>query len=45
MERIGARTKYGRIVAIGWIGERYYWMVGKDGTIAMMPAKLIEGLE
>lgn len=42
MKRIGDITPWGKVVAIGWVGERYYWLEGKDRTIAMMPATAVE---
>jgi hypothetical protein len=33
---------YGKIAAIGWVGERYYWLISKHGTVSMMPAFIIE---
>lgn len=27
----------GKILAVGWVGERYYWL-DCDGTISMIPA-------
>lgn len=32
----------GRIVAVSWVGERYYWLKGKDNTISMVPAMDLE---
>ena len=42
MLAIGSKTTYGRIVAIGWVGERYYWCI-KAGVVSMIPASTIEG--
>jgi len=28
----------GRLVAIAYLGERYYFLESKDGTISMLPA-------
>lgn len=39
---IGTKTKWGVIIAIGWVGERYYWMIDKEKSIAMMPASTVE---
>ena len=40
---IGTKTKWGKIAAIRTIeGERYYFMVDKDGGVAMMPANVVE---
>lgn len=30
---------YGKLIMIGWVGERYYWFE-KDGSIAMIPAQM-----
>jgi hypothetical protein len=32
---------YGVVCAVGWIGERYYWM-GDDNGISMIPAATLE---
>ena len=40
--RIGTKTKWGIIKAVGYVGERYYWIVDKDKNVAMMPACVIE---
>jgi hypothetical protein len=38
-----AKTRWGRVVAIGFIGgERYYWMISRWGTVSMMPAFVVE---
>jgi len=47
VKKIGDKTKWGVISAVGWLGEyplgeRYYWMVGKHGTVSMMPADVVE---
>lgn len=41
---IGTEVKpYGIIKAVGWTGgERYYWFEDKHGSVAMMPAYVIE---
>jgi hypothetical protein len=39
---LGAQTPFGEIVAIGWVGERYYWCIDASGVVSMMPASLIE---
>lgn len=41
MRNIGEKTKYGVIVAIGWVGERYYWLK-KNGVVIMYPARMVE---
>jgi len=32
----------GRLVAVGYVGERYYWLQQLDGTISMVPAVDLE---
>ena len=39
---IGTMTKFGTIVAVGWVGERYYWCIDKHDVVSMMPAMCIE---
>jgi len=40
---LGTEIKpYGRISAVGWVGERYYWLVNKRGDVSMIPASIIE---
>ena len=39
---IGTTTPWGRIVAVGWVWERYYWIVDRLGGVAMMPASVVE---
>ncbi len=39
---LGTMTKWGRIESVGWVGERYYWMIDKHGCISMMPATDVE---
>ena len=34
-------TQWGKVVAIGWVGERYYWML-KNGVVSMMPGSVVE---
>lgn len=34
---IGTETNYGKIVAVGWVGERYYWCSDENGMISMIP--------
>ena len=41
MLKIGDRTKYGKVIAILWIGERYY-SFDDHGTIGLVPAVLAE---
>ena len=40
--KIGTKTRWGIIKMIGWVGERYYWMVAKDKSVSMMPADVVE---
>ena len=42
MKPLGTMTRWGRVVMVGWVGERYYWMVDKHGSVAMMPADIVE---
>ncbi len=35
---LGTKTQYGEIAAVGWVGERYYWMVSEGGVTSMIPA-------
>ena len=46
--KLGTKTKWGRVAAVGSIGgERHYWMV-KEATstkalcVSMMPADMVE---
>jgi hypothetical protein len=39
--RLGISTQWGVVVAVGYVGERYYWML-RNGVVSMMPAKLVE---
>jgi hypothetical protein len=32
----------GKILAVGWVGERYYWL-DCDGVVSMIPATAIDG--
>jgi hypothetical protein len=41
--KIGTTTEFGKVVAIGWIGERYYWLI-KRGVVSMLPASVVEKL-
>ncbi len=46
MRQIGELTEWGEITAVGITGgERYYWLIDRDGTISMMPASTIESKE
>lgn len=41
--RIGTKIKpYGTLIAIGFVGERYYWFQDDNGAIAMIPAACLE---
>jgi hypothetical protein len=36
---LGTETVWGRVSMVAMTGgERYYWMVDKDGAVSMMPA-------
>jgi hypothetical protein len=40
---IGTQIKpYGKVIAIAWLGERYYFLSDERGSVAMMPATTIE---
>lgn len=40
--RLGTTVKpWGKCVAVGWVGERYYWFLSK-GTVSMIPAHVVE---
>lgn len=42
---IGTETRWGTIAAVGAgtaLGERYYWIVDKNGDTSMMPAMCVE---
>lgn len=42
MIRIGTVIKgHGKVVAIGWVGERYYWLIN-NGVVSMIPAVVLE---
>ena len=39
---IGTTTLWGAVKAVGAIGgERYYWMVDHDGSVAMIPSDVV----
>ena len=43
--KLGTKVKgYGEVIAVGWFGERYYWLSNRRGDVSMMPATLIEPL-
>ncbi len=42
---IGTLTQYGTIAAVGWAGERYYWMTNVGGVTSMIPAAVLEAEE
>ena len=51
MLRLGTKTQWGTVQAVLWLserdgervwGERYYHIVGWDGSVAMMPAATVE---
>ena len=33
---------WGKLVAVGFVGERYYWFISKYGVITMLPASVVE---
>ncbi len=39
---LGARTRWGIVTAVAWLGERYYFFVDKYGVISMLPACVVE---
>jgi hypothetical protein len=40
---IGSETQWGTVHAVGMIdGERYYWMIDRQGTVSMIPASTLE---
>jgi len=40
---IGVETQWGKIVAVGWIGnERYYWVIDRYECTSMLPAIIVE---
>ncbi len=45
MMMLGTQTAYGEVVAVGWVGERYYWLRDRHGVVSMMPATAIESTE
>ena len=42
MLSLGTITEWGELIAIGWVGERYYWFINEEGTISMTPAKFFK---
>lgn len=39
---IGTKTKWGTIKAVGYVGERYYWIIDKYNVVSMIPASTVE---
>jgi hypothetical protein len=41
---LGTNVKpYGKVSAVGCIqGERYYWLLSKEGVVSMIPADFLE---
>lgn len=36
---------YGKVSAVGFtLGERYYWITDRAGSVAMLPASVVEPL-
>ena len=43
MLKLGSKTKYGKVVGVTFTGgERYYFLMGKGGTISLLPADVLE---
>lgn len=43
--KIGTKfNHYGEVVAVGYVGERYYWLLSPKGVTSMIPATIIENL-
>lgn len=38
----GTQTRWGEIVCVQWVGERYYFIVDALGCVSMMPADMVE---
>lgn len=35
---LGTKTKFGEVTGVQWMrGERYYWLLGKDGVVSRCP--------
>ena len=47
--QLGTKTKFGKVVGIrsesGPLGERYYFLEDKKGTISFMPSSVVEKKE
>ena len=42
---LGTQIKpYGKVAAVGYVGERYYWLRKGRNCVSMMPADVIEPL-
>lgn len=40
---LGTETKFGEVVGITVTGgERYYFLIGKGGTVSLLPADVVE---
>lgn len=39
---LGTQTHWGEIVAMQYVGERYYFILDALGGVSMMPADMIE---
>lgn len=39
---LGTETQWGVIIAVQWIGERYYSIADQSGSIALLPASVVE---
>lgn len=41
MLTLGSITVFGKLIAIEWVGERYYWFI-KNDVISMIPASYFD---
>lgn len=42
MLELNTKTPWGIICAIGYVGERYYWMIDEHGVVSMIDAHTAE---
>lgn len=43
MIRLGTTIEpWGKVVAVGWVGELYYWLIDSHGVVSMMPSYVVE---
>lgn len=40
--KLGTITEYGKVCAVGYVGERYYWLINDKGVVSMIPAIILE---